>query len=470
MDAIVMGSGPNGMAAAIYLQQRGISTMVVEGADTPGGSTRTMELTLPGFLHDIGSAIHPLAYASSFFSSLPLSDFGLTWIQPDIPFVQPLEQHEAVGAFRDLFATARQFGEDERQYIRIFQRLIDDWDKIGEDVLGPLSWPKDVMRMMFFARNAFPSAERFTRSKFSNGSTKTFFYGAAAHSALPLDRLVTAAFGLVLIILAHKTGWPFPKGGAGQISQALVAYYQSIGGILQCNQKIEDLRELPKANVYLLDMTPQQVLGLKGTRFNQSYTKRLANYSYGAGVFKIDWALSDPVPFKNELCRKAGTLHLGYTWKEIEKSERLVHQGKNTEKPYVLMAQHSLFDPSRAPRGKHTAWAYCHVPFGDLQDQSSFIENQIEKAAPGFKDCILHRAKHNTRDLETFNPNLVGGDINGGKQNITQLYTRPVARWSPYTTPDKSIYLCSSSTPPGGGVHGMCGYHAARKVFHDHFS
>jgi phytoene dehydrogenase-like protein len=239
--------------------------------------------------------------------------------------------------------------------------------------------------------------------------------------------------------------------------------------MLYCNQKIEDLRDLPHAKVYLLDLTPRQILRLKGTQFDKRYIKRLSNYAYGTGVFKIDWALSDPIPFKNELCRKAGTLHLGYSWKEIEESERQVHLGKNSQKPYVIMAQHSLFDPTRAPAGKHTAWAYCHVPFADLQDRSEFIENQIEDAAPGFGDCILQRTTHHTRELEAFNPNLVGGDINGGKQDITQLFTRPVARWSPYTTPNKKVYICSSSTPPGGGVHGMCGYHAAKRVFRDHF-
>ena len=467
--AIVIGSGPNGMAAAIYLQKRGISTLIFEGADSPGGSTRTLELTLPGFRHDIGSSIHPLAFASPFFSSLPLSDFGLTWIHPEVPFVHPMRRGEAVAAFRDLYLTGKQFGVDEIRYVQIFQRLLDDWDKIAHNVLGPLSWPTDLMSILYFVRKALPSAEKFVHTNFRNDLLKTFFYGAAAHAALPLDQMATSAFGLVLMILAHKTGWPFPEGGAGQISNALAAYYQSLGGMLYCNQKIEDLRDLPQAQVYLLDLTPRQILRLRGTRFGRHYIKKLSKYVYGAGVFKIDWALSDPVPFKSELCRKAGTLHLGYSWKEIAASEKHVHLGKNSQKPYVIMAQHSLFDPARAPSGKHTAWAYCHVPFADLQDRSEFIENQIEEAAPGFRDCILHRTTHHTRALEAFNPNLVGGDINGGKQDITQIFARPVARWSPYTTPDKRVYICSSSTPPGGGVHGMCGYHAARKVFHDHF-
>lgn len=468
-DAIVVGSGPNGLAAAIYLQQRGISTTVFEGSDSPGGSARTLELTLPGFLHDIGSSIHPLAYASPFFSSLPLSDFGLTWVHPEIPFIHPMEDGQAVAAFRDPAVTAEQFGRDSQPYIKIFQRLIEDWNQIHDDVLGPFSWPDDLKRMLHFARLAFPSAERFARSNFTNDLTKTYFYGAAAHAALPLHYMTTAAFGLVLIILAHKTGWPFPKGGAGQISHALATYYQSIGGELICNQKIENLSDLPASNVYLLDMTPRQVLELKGTRFNRLYKRRLSHYSYGAGAFKIDWALSEPIPFINELCRKAGTLHFGYTWKEIAESEKQVNAGYHATHPYVLMAQHSIFDPSRVPAGKHTAWAYCHVPFGNLEDRTEYIENQIEKAAPGFRDCILHRTTHNTRELETFNPNLVGGDINGGRQDITQLFTRPVARWSPYTTPDKRVYICSSSTPPGGGVHGMCGYHAAERAFKDHF-
>jgi phytoene dehydrogenase-like protein len=469
-DAIIIGSGPNGLAAAIFLQQKGLSTMIIEEDALPGGSCRTKELTLPGFRHDIGSSIHPLAYASPFFSTIPLSDHGLEWIHPDIPFVHPMDHDRALAAFTDLRRTGQQFGIDEKPYLKIFERLTQDWDRIQTDVLGPLSWPSDLKSMLYFTRLGFPSARKFIHSNFKEDLVKTFFYGAAAHSSLPLDNLATTAFGLVLLILAHKKGWPFPKGGAGQITSALMGYYQSLGGEMQLNHKVRDLRELPLADAYLLDLTPRQILSLKGTRFNKFYRKRLANYSYGAGVFKVDWALSDMVPFRNELCRKAGTLHLGYSWKEIEESEKGVHNGKNSENPYIILAQHSLFDPSRAPAGKHTAWAYCHVPYGDLEDRSVFIEDQIEKAAPGFRDIILHRSCHNTQALESFNPNLVGGDINGGKQDITQLFTRPVARWSPYTTPDQRVYICSSSTPPGGGVHGMCGYHAARKVFFDHFN
>jgi len=468
-DAIVIGSGPNGLAAAIYLQQKGLSTRIYERAPSVGGATRSMELTLPGFIHDIGSSIHPLALTSPFLSCMPLSTFGLQWIQPEIPFAHPLNGGRAAAAFQGITQTAEQFGVDKSTYQRIFTKLSGDWDILKHDVLSPVSWPSDYSKYWNFIRKALPSAKRFIQSHFSNDTTKTFFFGAAAHSTLPLDNLVTSAFGIVLLVLAHKTGWPFPKGGAGNITRSMAAYFESLGGQVLLNQDIGDLGDLPPAKVLLLDQTPRQILKLNGTKFSEFYRQRLKKYSYGAGVFKIDWALSDPIPFVNELCRKAGTIHLGYSWQEIELSEKLVHKGRITGQPYVILAQHSLFDPTRAPGGKHTAWAYCHVPNNTMADMSIRIEEQVEKSAPGFKDCILQKTTHNCEQLQTFNPNLVGGDINGGKQDITQLFTRPVARWSPYTTPDKRVYICSSSTPPGGGVHGMCGYHAARKAYRDHF-
>jgi phytoene dehydrogenase-like protein len=469
IDALIIGSGANALAAGIYLQQKGLTTRIIERADVPGGSTRSLELTLPGFIHDIGSSIHPLTRTSPFFSSLPLKNFGLEWIHPEIPFAHPLDDGEALAAYKNIDQTASQFGVDKKTYIRIFDKLVQDWDLLKQDILGPLSWPGNFSVFWNFLLNGFPSAKKFIHSNFKNDATKVFFYGAAAHSTLPLDYLVTAGFGIVLLVMAHKLGWPFPKGGAGNITKALAAYYESRGGQLVFNHNVNDLKELPEANIYLLDQTPSQILEMKGTRFTRRYRRRLANYSYGAGVFKMDWSLNEPIPFTNELCRKAGTIHLGYSWEKIADSERLVHRGKMTEDPYVILAQHSVFDSSRTPGNKHTAWAYCHVPHGERFDRSAIIENQIEKAAPGFRDCILHKTIHNCEQLETFNPNLVGGDINGGKQNITQLFTRPVARWSPYTTPDRRVYICSSSTPPGGGVHGMCGYHAARKAFKDHF-
>lgn len=469
MDAIVVGSGPNGLAAAIYLQKKGLSTMVVEGSDIPGGSLRTSEITLPGFQHDLCSAIHPLAFSSPFFSTLPLKNHGLTWVFPDIPFAHPMQDGKALAVFRDPARTADLLGADGKNYLRIFGNLMHDWEILQHDILGPITWPSDLRRFLRFITYALPSAGRFVNRYFMEDDTKTLFYGAAAHSTLALDQYATASFGIILTILAHTTGWPFPLGGAGNLATALISHYLSLGGMLSCGRRVDDLTDLPPSRMYLLDLTPRQVLKLKNTKIGWLYRRRLAGYSYGAGAFKVDWALSNPIPFRNELCRKAGTVHLGFTPEEIERSEKLIQYGKVTQNPYVLLAQHSLFDSTRAPHGKHTAWAYCHVPHNDPVDMTEFIENQIEKAAPGFRDCILQRTTHNTHEMERLNPNLVGGDINGGKQDITQLFTRPVARISPYTTPNPKLYICSSSTPPGGGVHGMCGYHAASKAYRDHF-
>jgi phytoene dehydrogenase-like protein len=469
LDVIVVGSGPNGLAGAIYLQQKGLSTMVFEGADLPGGSVSTRELTLPGFKHDLCSAIHPLAVSSPFFCTLPLKDHGLSWIFPDIPFAHPMENGKALAVYRDLAATAGLLGSDRNNYEQVFGKLVQDWEILQHDVLGPVSWPADLRRFLRFIPYAIPSAKTFVHRHFKEADTRTLFYGAAAHSTLALDQFATASFGVILTILAHTTGWPFPLGGAGNITSALITYYQSIGGKLLLGNRVKDLADLPPARACLLDLTPRQILNLRGIKLGWLYRKRLSSYSYGAGAFKIDWALSEPIPFLNDLCRKAGTIHIGFTGEEIEKSEKLIQQGAISDKPFILLAQHSLFDKTRAPAGKHTAWAYCHVPHNDPVDMTDLIERQIEKAAPGFRDCILHRTTHNAHELELLNPNLVGGDINGGKQDITQLFTRPVTRFSPYSTPNPKVYICSSSTPPGGGVHGMCGYHAARKVYRDHF-
>lgn len=469
-DAIVTGSGPNGLAAAIALQQKGLKTAVFEQADLPGGSVKTINSTLPGFLHDIGSAIHPLAFDSPFFKTLPLSDYGLEWIHPPIPFAHPFKDGDAYACYKDIAETANQLGQDRNRYIQLYSRLLNDWEVIDKSILGPLVLPHHPFRMARFGLKALMPASYFVRKYFKEEKTKMLFYGAAAHSTLPLSNLATASFGMVLNILAHKTGWPFPRGGAGKFMEALINYYRHLGGEIILNHNVKDLRDIPTATAYLFDITPNQLLKIKGTNFSPLYRYRLKKFRYGAGVFKIDWALSQPIPFKNEKCRKAGTIHLGYSLKEIEKSESVIHQGSTTDNPYVLVVQHSPFDPSRAPDRKHTGWAYCHVPNGSTADMTEFIENQIEIAAPGFKECILERATYNTQRLEMVNPNLVGGDINGGRQDITQLFTRPVTRLSPYTTSNPRIYLCSSSTPPGGGVHGMCGYHAAMRAWKDHFS
>lgn len=468
-DAIIIGSGSNGIAAAIRLQQKGVRTAIYEQASTPGGATKTEELTLPGFKHDVGSAILPMGVASPFLGGLPLKDFGLEWIYPEIPFSHPFSDGTAYSCFEDIYTTAAQLGEDEQAYLKIFGPLVKDWENIGPDLLGPLGIPEHPLDFMKFGLKALPSSKMLVDHYFKNERSKVFFYGSAAHSTLPLTNIASASFGLVLTTTAHKFGWPFPKGGGGNFIKALLEYYFSIGGELHLNHEISNVLDLPNAHAYLFDITPKQLLNIKGTNFHDLYEKRLRNYKYGAGVFKIDWALSETVPFTNENCRKSGTVHLGFSTEEIEKSEKDIHHGRSSARPYVLFAQHSAFDPSRAPEGKHTGWAYCHVPHGSTEDYTSQIEDQIERAAPGFKDTILERSTMNTKQLENFDPNLIGGDINGGRQDITQLFTRPITRISPYSTPDPRVYICSSSTPPGGGVHGMCGFHAAEKVLKDHF-
>lgn len=468
-DAIVVGSGSNGIAAAIRLQKKGLKTAIFEQAATPGGATRTQELTLPGFKHDVGSAILPLGLASPFFRDLPLRDFGLEWIYPEIAYAHPFDDGTAFGCYQDIRKTAVQLGEDEEAYVKLFTPLLENWDKLNNDLLGPLGIPSHPLPFMEFGLKAMPSAQMLANYYFKNGKTKAFFYGSAAHSTLPLTNIASASFGLVLTTSAHRYNWPFPKGGAGNFTKALLEYYNYLGGELILNTWVEDIRDLPNAYAYLYDLTPKQLLKIKGLNFNSLYRKRMEAFKYGAGVFKMDWALREPIPFTNEKCRKAATIHLGFTKEEIENSEKEIHQKNMTNTPYVLVAQHTPFDPDRAPEGKHTAWAYIHVPNGSTVDYSDLVENQIERAAPGFKDTILARSKMNTVDLQHFDPNLVGGDINGGKQDITQLFTRPIAKISPYATPDPRVYICSSSTPPGGGVHGMCGYHAAQKALEDHF-
>lgn len=468
-EAIIIGSGSNGLAAAIYLQQKGIKTAVFEQASTPGGATRTQELTLPGFKHDVGSAILPMGYASPFLRTLPLTNFGLEWIFPEIPYSHPFDDGTALACYEDVEKTAAQLGEDEEAYLKLFKPIIENWKNLENDLLGPLGIPSHPIDFIKFGLKAIPSAQLLVDHYFKNEKTKVFFYGSAAHSTLPLTNIASASFGLVLTTMAHKYGWPFPKGGAQNFTNSLLAYYRSLGGELFLNNNITHLEELPAAKAYLFDVTPKQLLNIHGLDFTKIYRTRMADYKYGAGVFKVDWALSKPIPFTNEKCRRSGTVHIGFSKKEIEESEKHIHNKNMTDTPYVLVAQHTIFDDTRAPGDQHTAWAYCHVPNGSIKDFSQVIENQIERAAPGFKETILSRSKMNTVQFQEFDPNIIGGDINGGRQDITQLFTRPIASFSPYSTPDPRVYICSSSTPPGGGVHGMCGFNAAKKVIKDHF-
>jgi len=447
-DAIIVGSGPNGLAAAISLAQEGQSVLVLEAKKTVGGGMRSAELTLPGFVHDICSAIHPLGKGSPFFSQLPLEEYGLEWIQPDLPLAHPFDDGTSAALHRAI-KTGESLGQDGSAYARMMGPLVDDWEKIADGILGPLRLPSHPLAMMGFGLLAIRSAEGLANSAFDEQRARGFFAGMAAHAIIPLEKKATAAFGLTLAILGHAVGWPLPRGGSQRFADALADYLQSLGGEIKAGHLVESLDELPSARAILLDVTPRQVLQIAGEYLPTGYCRRLARFRHGPGVFKIDWALDGPIPWSAEEPRRAGTVHLGATLEEIALSERLVWQGKHPERPYVIVTQQSLFDSTRAPADKHTGWAYCHVPNGSTADMTEIIETQVERFAPGFRDCILARHTTNTQQQEQYNPNYIGGDINGGVQDLAQLFTRPVPRLSPYTTPMKGLYICSSSTPPG---------------------
>ncbi len=468
-DAVVIGSGPNGLAAAITLQQNGLSVLLIEGKDTIGGGMRSAELTLPGFTHDICSAIHPLAAASPFFETLPLASHGLEYIYPEIAAAHPFDNGKAAVLKQSIDETAAILGDDQQAYKNLLQPIVNDWPSIAPDVLGPLHFPKHPLAMAAFGLTALRSATSVA-DRFKTEEAKGLFAGMAAHSMQPLTKLSTAAAALVLMSAGHLKGWPLPKGGSQKIANALASYFISLGGKIETNTYINTLDQLPSSHAVLFDTGPQQLLQIAGHHFSSIYKWQLEHYRYGMGVFKVDWALDGPIPFTADECRQAGTVHIGNTLSEIVSSEQLTWGGGHPEKPFVLLAQQSLFDPSRAPEGKHTAWAYCHVPGGSTADMTTAIETQIERFAPGFRDRILAKHTMNSTQMEEYNPNNIGGDINGGVIDLGQLFTRPALRWSPYKTSAKGIYICSASTPPGGGVHGMCGYHAAKRALKDAFS
>jgi phytoene dehydrogenase-like protein len=467
-DAIVVGSGPNGLAAAILMQQNGLSVLLVEGKKTIGGGLRSAELTLPGYLHDICSAIHPLAVASPFFETLPLTAHGLEYVYPAVAAAHPFDNGTAAILTRSIEETAGLLGEDKQAYLELMQPLVNDWPLIAADVLGPLHYPKHPLAMARFGLSALTSATHLAK-RFKTPEAKGLFAGMAAHAIEPLTNLATSAIALVLMISAHQRGWPIPKGGSNKIAGALASLFISLGGKIETNFYVRSMEQLPSAHAVLFDVTPRQLLEIAGHRFSSIYKWQLERYRYGMGVFKIDWALDGPIPFTAAECQQAGTVHLGNTFAEIADYEQQIWSGKTLGKPFVLLAQPTIFDSSRAPRGKHTAWAYCHVPFGSVTNMTAAIENQVERFAPGFKETILAKHTMNTAQTEEYNPNYIGGDINGGVIDIGQLFTRPALRWSPYKTSAKGIYICSSSTPPGGGVHGMCGYHAAKRALRDVF-
>ena len=468
-DAVVIGSGPNGLAAGICLAQNGLSVLIVEAADEIGGGMRSAELTLPGFTHDICSAIHPLTIASPFFQTLSLDNFGLEFVQPEASLAHPLDDGTAVLLTKSVEETAAGLGADADGYKKLVEILAKHFDVIAPDVLAPFRIPSNPFLMAGFGIKGMSSAKSLADTYFTETRARAVFAGNAAHSMIPLEDIPSAAFGLVLHLAAHSVGWGFPKGGAYKIAAALGDYFKSLGGEIETGNRVENIDALPASRSILFDITPRQIIKIAGHHLSASYVRRLETYKYGAGVFKMDFALSEPIPWKAKECFKAGTVHLGGTFEEIAESERGHGKGKISQKPFVLVAQHTLFDPTRAPSGKHTAWAYCHVPNGSTYDMTELIEDQIERFAPGFKDCILAKSIKSPADLEKYNSNYIGGDINGGAGNLSQIFTRPVTKINPYKMPADGLYICSSSTPPGGGVHGMCGFHAAKTVLEKEF-
>lgn len=467
-DAIVVGSGPNGLSAAITLQQNGLSVLLLEAKQTIGGGMRTEELTLPGFKHDVCSAIHPMAANSPFFKTLPLEQFGLQYIYPEICAAHPLDDGTTAALYPSLQKTAEVLGEDANAYTQLITPVVNNWPLIDKDILAPLSFPSSPFKMAEFGLKAIPSALELGK-RFSTTKAKALWAGMAAHAIQPLSNLTTSAIGLVLMSAAHIKGWPLAKGGSQSLANALGTYFQSLGGTIQTGVYVSSLQQLPTTKAILFDVTPKQLLQIAGHKFSSLYKWQLERYRYGMGVFKVDWALDGIVPFTAPECRRAGTLHLGSTIEEIAAAEAYTAKGGYPEKPFVLVAQQSIFDNTRAPEGKHTLWAYCHVPNGSTKNMTNIIEAQIERYAPGFRERIIGRHTMDTSELESYNANYIGGDINGGIIDIGQLFTRPALRLSPYRTSAKGLYICSASTPPGGGVHGMSGYHAAKRALKDVF-
>jgi phytoene dehydrogenase-like protein len=463
-DAVVVGAGPNGLAAAIELARNGCSVAVLEANDRVGGGARSGELTIPGFVHDLGSAIHPLGFASPFFRDLPLMEHGLEWVHPAAPLAHPFDDGTATVLEYSVEETAGALGVDADAYRRLMRDVAEDVDRIAASFLGRPRVPRHPLALLSTGLRAVGSARGLAEKLFTGEKARGLFAGNAAHSFLPLERRPAAMFGFVNGVLGHARGygWPFPKGGSQEIADALASYLLSLGGEIFTGVRVTNVDEVPRTRAVLFDVAPRQLLDIAGKHFTDGYRRALERYRYGPGVFKADFALDGPIPWKAEECLRAGTVHLGGTLEEIAAGEAAVWRGEHPERPFVLLAQQSLFDPTRAPEGKHTVWAYCHVPNGSEVDMSGRIEAQIERFAPGFKDSILAKSAMDCTDLERTDANLVGGDITGGAMDLRGLLARPALRISPYSTPAKGLYLCSSSTPPGAGVHGMCGYFAAR--------
>ncbi len=458
---IVIGAGPNGLAAAIVLAQAGFQVDVFEAEPQPGGAARTLELTIPGFLHDFGSAVHPLAVGSPFFGSLPLASHGLEWIHSPATVAHPFDDGTAVTLERDLSATEAALGTDGKSWRRLMEPLARNWPALSAEVLRPVHIvSRHPWLLARFGLSALPPANALSGFLFREERTKALFAGLAAHSFLSLDEPLSAGFGVLLGAAAHAVGWPIPKGGAQAVTNALCGQLANLGGKVTTSARVARLGDLPPSDVTLCDVTPRQLLRLAGDRLSAKYQRRLEKFCYGAGTFKVDYALASPIPWKARACLRAATVHLGGSAPEITESEAAVRRGEHPERPFVLLAQPTLFDSTRAPEGRHIAWAYCHVPNGSTVDMLERLEGQIERFAPGFRDKVLARRVFSPSALEAMDANLIGGDIGGGAMDIRQFVFRP--SWLHYATSARDLYLCSSSTPPGAGVHGMCGYHAAR--------
>ena len=464
VDAVVVGSGPNGLAAAIALAREGVSVLVVEGEDEIGGGTRSAELTLPGFTHDVCSAVHPMGILSPFFRQLRLEDHGLRWIRPPASVAHPMPDGDAILLYRSLERTCDGLAGDARAWARLVSPFLSSPHELLADVMAPLRIPNDPLQMLRFGLRAVFSANRLARLVFREERARALFAGCAAHSILPLSQPLTAALGLIFAVTAHVEEWPVASGGSRAISRALASLLESLGGRIETGKRVAALADLPSARVYLFDTSPDQLGRIAGDALPAGYRRRLERYRYGPGVFKLDWALDGPIPWRDPRCLEASTVHVGGTLREVCASEHDMAHGRHSERPFLILCQQSDFDPTRAPEGKRTGYAYCHVPHGSTVDMSEAIEAQVERFAPGFRDRILARHAMNTRSFHAYNPNYVGGAITGGVADLFQLFNRPVTRLDPYSTPNPKLFICSAATPPGGGVHGQCGYWAAQSA------
>jgi phytoene dehydrogenase-like protein len=468
-DAVIVGAGPNGLTAAIMLARAGLSVKLIEAGETIGGGMRTEELTLPGFHHDVCSAIHPTAVVSPAFRLIGLEKLGVEWDYPPICLAHPFEDGTVGLLYRSLEETGRSLGPDEKAWHDLMAPYLKHDSGFFHDVLRPIRFPAHPFLMLRFAFDGLRSCQSLVKSKFSGRHAPALFAGCAAHSLLPLDGFATASFGMILTLAGHVIGWPSAHGGSKSIANALGRHLLSLGGEIETGMRVTSLHELPEARAVLFDLTPRQIAGICGEALPSGFRRKLERYRYGPGIFKIDWALDGAIPWKAPECSQAATVHVGQSFEEIARSEYEMSQGRIPERPFVLVAQQSLFDPTRAPAGKHTGWAYCHVPHGSTVDMTERIETQMERFAPGFRDLILARHTMNTHDVEAHNGNMIGGDIGGGANDFWHFLFRPVPKINPYTMPNDRLFICSSSTPPGGGVHGMSGYLAAKTVLEKRF-